>query len=84
MDAGHWNGDDDRDFGPVVEEERCWDCHAAEDEDCAPDCGCLSCRREVPTARQRRILHHANAARVRGEHEMADVFMALLKEELAA
>lgn len=49
MDANHYNGDvDPREFGPDMDEERCWSCGASEDEDCTPDCLCRHCCLKAP------------------------------------
>lgn len=45
MDAKYYSGDDDREFGPDPELERCPDCGASEQEDCAWWCRCDHCER---------------------------------------
>ena len=46
MDAKHWNGDvDPREFGIDPDDERCPDCGASEQEDCAWYCRCDACER---------------------------------------
>lgn len=44
MDAPDYNGDDDREFGPDIDDDRCWSCGAREDEDCDWErCECGHC-----------------------------------------
>lgn len=43
MDAKHWNGDDDREFGPDPGDDDCPVCHAGPNEDCREGCECAYC-----------------------------------------
>ena len=43
MDAKHWNGDDEREFGPDREDGSCEVCGVPVGEDCLPGCSCPQC-----------------------------------------